>query len=61
VGLIEQATDKDVTHAAILMARVARAVKSLHELNPRQCQWWIDDDLGKKLAERQNNGKNGRK
>jgi len=60
VGLIEQATDKDVTHAAILMARVARAVKSLHELNPRQCQWWIDDP-GRKLAEWQNNGKNGRK
>jgi hypothetical protein len=57
LGLIEQATDKDVTHAAILKAI---AVKSLHELNPCQCQWWIDN-LTKKLAEPQNNGKKGRK
>jgi hypothetical protein len=57
LGLIEHATDADVTHAAILKAS---AVKSLHELNPRQCRSWIDN-LTKKLAERQNDGKKGRK
>ena len=57
LGFIEQAIDKHVTHAAILKAS---AVKPLQELNPRQCQWWIDN-LTKKLAERQNNGKKGRK
>jgi hypothetical protein len=57
LGLIEQATDTDVTHTAILKAS---AVKSLHELNPPHCRSWIDN-LTKKLAERQNDGKKGRR